>query len=193
MGTWCFSFDLFTSLDCNVCDSKEYGILFIEDLDSLCEKYGLVHAPARFFKEDIPEMCLQEIEKFTLWNEDIVFENTDAFTEKEFNNVTQPIYFGGDYLKDLSEQEVEKLKDGEIVNYDYNTKMYVGPIRKTGFDVIGKEEMFDAPAGFEFSNGSLKPSPAPDPIVIQRVMEGFLVISAWGEEAELPEINIQKQ
>lgn len=136
-------------------------------LEELCKKYGLVYAPAEYFNQEIPEENLKEIEAFKLKKEDHVKQYWTFRTVNELRTVY-----------------TEKETDG----------MW-GVIRhqnSAGFNVVATKDMFDVPQGFKFSGSTLR-AQVKDPIVLMLVPKGFLIVTAWGPEAELPELNTDKQ
>ena len=139
-----------------------------DSLDELCEKYGLVYAPAEYFNQEIPEENLRELEAFKLDKQDYV---------KPF--WTFPMGATRDKIVYSKEEASGMLS---VVYHQGNE----------GFNVVATKDMFDVPAGFEFHGSTLR-AQVKDPIVLKSVPEGFLIITAWGPEAELPEINIDKQ
>jgi hypothetical protein len=138
-----------------------------ESLDKLCKKYGLVYAPAEYFCKEIPDANLKELEEFSLHAEDIIKEHW-----------TYPVSIGRKTV--YSEKEARKYSG--VVHHRGNNS----------FEVVASSDMFDVPSGYEFYGSTLRLK-VPDPIVIRRVPLGFLIVTAWGPEAELPEINIDKQ
>lgn len=138
-----------------------------KSLDELCKKYGLVYAPAEYFNQEIPEENLRELEGFKLDEKDSV---------REF--WSYPVGGG------TSTTTKRKLAV-QLVGVTHHPS-------NVGFKVVATKDMFDVPLGFEFRGSTLR-AQVKDPIVLKEVAEGFLIVTAWGPEAELPELNLDKQ
>lgn len=143
---------------------------FLDDksLDELCNKYALVYTSAEYFNQEIPEENLKDVEAFKLKAEDKIYRFVDAR-----NAMGQVIYA---YTETAAQSEAHYPNSEEA-----------------GFEVVATKDMFDIPSHMEFSGSKLQPKIVNDPIVLKRVPLGFLIITAWGPEAELPEVNIDKQ
>ena len=140
-----------------------------ESLDALCKKYGLVYASAEYFNQEIPEENLKEIEAFELDDGDKMYEYTAIHTTGHSLTVSNK--------EDLPEWDNFQTETSEV---------------NTGFEVVATKDMFDVPSDQEFYGSTLR-AVVNDPIVLKRVPLGFLIITAWGPEAELPEVNINNQ
>jgi hypothetical protein len=134
-----------------------------DSLEELCKKYGLVYAPAEYFNQEIPEENLRELEAFKL-------DKKDKLHESWFIKIQEKTVY------------TEKEASG--------FKMVTHTPGNNGFEVVATRDMFDVPSRFEFHGSTLR---VKDPLVLKRVPRGFLIVTAWGPEAELPEVNIDKQ
>ena len=143
--------------------------LFNEDLNKLCEKYGLVHASSEYFNQDIPVKNLEDIEKFELKEDDVAEGQVRARGAS-----------GGEYM-------TKEVADAAGYVYEEVTK------GNDGFEVVATRDMFDVPSGKVWEGNTLVEAPKYDPIVLKKVQGGFLIVTMWGPEAEFPEVNINNQ
>lgn len=147
-----------------------YQFLDEKSLRELCRKYTLVYAPAQYFLGEIPEENLRDLEAF---------------------EVKDPMYrfvIQNSYRDEIIYSSIEKAYEGQGKNKKEVKSELVG------FDVVATEDMFELPPDLEFDvqNHGVR-AKVKDPLVLQRVPKGFLIITAWGPEAELPEVNVDKQ
>lgn len=167
-----------------------------EMVTAICNKYNLVCAPIDKYKGFVPEKNLQQIERFVLKSEDAATDeliitaawNTKAtgdftiksrgaaFIHKHIGLKTIPInhpaitwlrgapfeYIGGGYIE-------------KYIRVDRQSKMICAPQKDViteGLKKVGK---------FFFSFIEVT---TPDPVVLQPVKGGYLIITAWGDESK---------
>jgi hypothetical protein len=139
------------------------------------KKYGLVCVKAEDYLADIPEKNLAEIEAFKVRDEDRVFtfqtvskwyENTHNFqTREELTN----------YLK--SHYRISSLPDVGIHINDYIEPLYISCPPQDARIEKGYSVRED---------GFVLKDPVEDPIVLQPVKGGFLIVTKWGLEGSDP-------
>lgn len=147
-----------------------------EKASEICKKYGLLLGDAFFYIGDVPEKNLSEIENFKL---------------KEEDYTKYPVY---DYVN----------RDGQKTRY-YNERDIYGRFNSTVvsdefIEVVSKKEGFKICASvkdFDTSNMKIEDGykleyNLPDPIVLQPVNGGYLVVSKWGLEGEDAELTNEK-
>jgi hypothetical protein len=152
-----------------------------DEVIAICEKYKLVFGNVSDFTGFIPEKNLIEIEKFTPKDEDIALEvrlwGSDGSLREELVLVSKKKVIESDTYKrqgwvfgaDIDRPE---FKYGEIQK---EAKLKIAaPVKD--FDLTGKEVR-----GFKI----FKTTP-PDPVVLQPVNGGYLILTAWGDEASDP-------
>lgn len=133
-----------------------------EEVSRLCKKYNLVFSTADRFIGEIPEKNLQEIENFKVDEDDC---------EKTFNFYTSAL---------------------ESMNWSFNTltgifenggvkALELQEFKKPAFKMVASINDFDT-ANMELRGHKLELN-LPDPIVLQPVKLGYLIVSAWGDEA----------
>lgn len=142
----------------------KYKFILHKDLLSLCDKYGLFCSDAKQFVAEIPEKNLVEIEK--------------AKNEVKAEDMGHLSHQGTGFYSVLQLEEEEMTSAG------------IAPFR-----VVANLECFS-----EWAQQSLKKqrvaSTIPDPIVLMPVANGrhagYLIVTAWGDEASLPEVVNEK-
>jgi hypothetical protein len=189
------------------------------NLQELCKKYGLVFDKAAYFTEDIPLDCLEAMEKFEPkgsiddptevapyippdpYASQRRRRKREGFTVKEIKPTT-----GGTLAIDMNWHESFNravrqsivdvntgfIESGNTIDALRNTIAQLTTPQKTKeFHIVGTKDMFDLPWGRSWDEKSH--TSEDDPIVLYQVRFGWLIIAAWGPEAELPEINLYNQ
>lgn len=133
-----------------------------EEVIRICKKYGLVWGDVHYYKGDVPEKNLQEIEQFKLRQEDMqVRTNLDDYYEGQMRNMMRSRMAFPSY----SEAPTEIIE------------RYVAP----PFKICAPQKDFDTRN--MIVSKDLKLMEINDPIVLQPVKDGYLVVSKWGMEA----------
>lgn len=170
---------------------------------AICEKYGLIFGDTSMYKGFVPEMKLPLIEQFKLKEQDqtkIWFEITEMHNG---DNAKLPISFISD--KDLSQEGLRYFNSNNVLNYFYikNSsgsdsslcksevcQLFDG-LRFVRAEIVSKKLKICAPAkDMEIPKGKqlvgYKIKDIPDPVVLQPVKGGYLIVCAWGDEASDP-------
>lgn len=174
----------------------------------LCGKYGLLLGEVGNFIGDMPEKNLVDIEKFKLrkedWKEKTVFEWYSAFgsmmTDEPERSEGLAQYFGSRRAGPTAayESAIQQflLQKQMLADYMSVPKRYyttgVDPFKETekkkeyeqpAFKICAPKEDFET-RGWEVKDGYRL---VYDPIVLQPVskdgVEGYLIVTAWGDEA----------
>lgn len=139
-----------------------------EAVEAICNKYGLVFADAGYYKGDVPEKNLREMEQFVLRKEDMTerrFDLADAIRNLQIRMI------GGiqwnPFAMDLAERVIDRREE---------------PVaEKARFKICAPESEFDmtllTKKGYKLELN------VPDPIVLQPVQGGYLIVTKWGLEA----------
>lgn len=168
-----------------------------EQVQSICYKYNLVCGNVSRFKGFVPEKKLTEIENFTLKKGDeidlsksIYFIQKDGNTFWEITDITEkdilPVAIN--YLKKswhfmsyAYPEAVNKYGNCKITSHfsqpelvkDFSSLKICAPIKD--MDISG----LTLSKGYKLNSHI----DVPDPIVLQPVKGGFLILAAWGDEA----------
>jgi hypothetical protein len=187
-----------------------YKFITHEDVIRVCNKYNLVAAPVSCYIGTVPEKNLKQIEEFSVNLKDVptlvtvsnvVFYNSESDSEKKkyteaVNNlfpkeVTGYSPYAG--LESIVKDEVRKA---------FGLEMSLNTVQGS---MTNKREMIMCAPPKEFNleglgvkNGVLtKPTKkatftCEDPVVLQRVFGGYLIVTAWGPEASDPLVVNEK-
>lgn len=155
-----------------------YKFITEKVVKSICEKYGLLSAQVQYYKGDVPEKNIAEMEAFKLRQEDMeTRSNTDDYLEqRRFWRMMNMSSLGG-----FSRSE-RRYPDPPT---DYSVR-YIQP----SFVIAAPEKDFDT--RLLIRNGHKLELHIPDPIVMQPVKGGYLIVSKWGLEAEDAELTNEK-
>lgn len=149
---------------------------YIDDaaIDRICKKYNLVFGENIRYKGFIPEKNLKEIEAFKIKEEDCFYAHSWT------SYIT--------YEKMLSENSYEEFKEQHKPREHGFSLAYLGnriERIETLFICAPLKDMDVTKAKLE-GNRIIE---YPDPIVLRRVRGGgYLIITAWGDEASDPEV-----
>lgn len=147
-----------------------------EQVKEICYKYNLVCGDVERFKGFVPEKNLQEIERFKLKKADKSYKlkyGSSIYSKKDWdakfsleNRKPGGISLGG-MLKydDVEETDIE----------DILTLQICAPVKD--MDISGLELI----EGYKLEKIHI-----PDPVVLQPVVGGYLILTAWGDEASDP-------
>lgn len=174
----------------------QYKFIFIEQVEELCKKYGLLCAPIRMYKGDVPLKNLKEMEAFKVKDEDIYLTNSRGYVDRLEFDFKRGDFISRQYFEGRKQQE--KLQQGEYVNrmnamYGYGTSMpYTNGnyLEVPKFICAPKDDIL-IPEGYKvegvFAGRELK-----DPIVLHYVKDGFLIETKWGVEGDDPMLTNEK-
>lgn len=173
-----------------------------DQVKSICHKYNLVCGDVDRFKGFVPEKNLKEIESFKLKSKDaneLIFE-LDFFEKRDYvfhfseNDLTE---YGLNYIKTSSNTFYITASD---YTHNYSNRMITKDCERRFSDTrftrltskkIGENKLqICAPvkdmdiSGLELTEGyKLTKKHIPDPVVLQPVKNGYLILTAWGDEA----------
>lgn len=159
-----------------------------EQVKAICHKYNLVCGDVTRFKGFVPEKNLNEIVNFKL-KEDDVIEYVVKGTKGEFYVSKEDITPSTlNYLNHRSDSYVE-YSNGEInvKGGDKKFGKYAKVFRESPpLKICAPVKDMDI-SGLELEGGyKLIKKHIPDPVVLQPVRGGYLILTAWGDEASDP-------
>ena len=143
--------------------------------ENICKKYGLVLGDASNFIGHIPDKNIKEISSFNLRQEDMV-KHVNYWYVTEYRGMGYDI------------KRVEKGTPGAIFGYPrWSQNFYVSGESENEVDYIKEPFKMVAPVkDFDMTGKRLSGvyiQDIPDPIVLQPVDGGYLIVSKWGDEA----------
>lgn len=159
-----------------------YRFITREDMVKICKEHGLIIGGSTDYVKEIPMVNLEKIVNFQTW-----------FNRSKIANLVTYDYSTG--TRHSSDRRVVVETDKEAAIVDQIDKGWVGErynISKsvslniaapaTHFDLRGKTISKD------FQLGEMV-TVNPDPIALHEVKGGYIIITAWDKEAEIPEIQ----
>lgn len=181
-----------------------------EQVRAICYKYNLVCGDVNRFKGFVPEKNLKEIESFKVKDNEKSLTFIEVFT---YNGTYVGLFCGKDleiryragyyhiYSKseknfyDYSFQQNSKIlsEKGEFYGIDHKNLFGLKDKGSFNIKIQNKNLQICAPvkdmdiSGLELVEGyKLKEIHIPDPVVLQPVKGGYLILTKWGDEASDP-------
>lgn len=162
----------------------KYKFLLEPQLERLCEKYNLFVRDADFFLADIPEQNIKEMMDFKLNIRDLHPDKekiaNELFKKPQIMTVGMRGLEEGIWLTLAELGELDKF-----INDKFRFSKYSGSLQ-----IAAVSEMF-SPVAFQESTSRIiqhrveavaKNQVDTDPIVLYRTKDGWIVITAWGDE-----------
>jgi hypothetical protein len=146
-----------------------YKFITEEKIQTICEKYGLIYGDVSSYKGFVPDKNLKDMELFHVDQEDI----DEIYTSGLTGWMDMTLLYGwgqrniGNTPLPAPTPEIIKEKIPAF---------YIAAPQKD-FDTSDKEIK------------KFKLQPIPDPVVMCKVRNGYLIITAWGDEASDPLIK----
>lgn len=162
----------------------QYKFIILPQLERLCEKYNLFVRECQMFQGDIPEKNIADIMRFKVHIDDLNV-NIDArihlleyVRRKERPSLNSPHWNSFNFnSQDVLKISLQDLAEHNMLNHMlsiaavedlFNPQAFV----KSRKRIIGKRPELVAKSQVDT-----------DPIVLLETMHGFLIITAWGDEA----------
>jgi hypothetical protein len=135
-----------------------------EQVKAICEKYGLVCGEISMYKGFVPEVKLQSIENFKPKEKDV----TMIFCSKNIG------WSGGT----IGEIQYDGGRDAAVYSNIFK-KVEIPEKLK----ICAPLKDMEIPSTHSLSGYKIKIKEVPDPVVLQPVNGGYLIVCAWGDEA----------
>lgn len=159
----------------------------------ICHKYNLVCGEVGKFKGFVPEKNLKEIEAFSLKKEDVVYERDSWGSALDWSVET---------MREVMERETARSTRNSVLNYFSPTPAFsISRSSRTtqiqegtpvGLKICAPVKDMDTD-GYRVVDGyMLEKIHVPDPVVLQPVKGGYLILTAWGDEASDENVVNQK-
>lgn len=181
-----------------------------DQVKEICHKYNLICGDVNRFKGFVPEKNLREIEAFELKKKELNTLVIKAFDSRGNNigifsaeniEIKQHGGYYHMYLKDSSDKskysfqqsDFDLVKNGEFYGTDYENFFGLQGKKGLRIQVLNKKLQICAPikdmdiSDLELKEGyKLEKKHTPDPVVLQPVKHGYLILTAWGDEQDDP-------
>lgn len=153
-------------------------------VEKICKKYGLVCGDVSYYVGDVPEKNIIEMESFVLMEEDLRkvphgwYEYKKGWHYPSYEPVPNSKY---GFIK----------RDWRIATFyetDLNKTFH---FEKDEFKICASVKDFDTKS-MRIEDGYKLNLNLPDPIVLQPVDGGYLIVTKWGLEGEDPSIVNEK-
>jgi hypothetical protein len=161
-----------------------YKFITRKQVLKICKKYRLILGKIEWFNGFIPEKNLAEIENFKIDDEYLYkcyYQNEFGFNKKKIG------------FNDLSEEAKIRCRQGYKQSplkwhFGYYFKVLMQGYenfyshKKRDMFIVAPKKQFNIPKGYKV-NGKTNTIIKTDPILLQKVSGGYLIITAWGNEA----------
>lgn len=152
----------------------KYKFILKPQLERVCEKYNLYVRESRFFLGDIPEKNIKEMMDFSVNINDIDFTGLRIPEHEIKTNIMNRL---GIFTEFRTPIKIPMSKFGEI---DLDSFISIAAIESLFHEnafARSKERIVGLPQLEAKGQVDL------DPIVLMRVKGGYLIVTAWGDEA----------
>ena len=164
-----------------------------QQVEQICKKYGLLYGDVSLYKGFVPEKNLKEIESFKLKKEDIPYLTV---YDRQGNMIGAILKKDCDddliaYFNRRSDNFIYITElDGQPANYSFPVPHYEkykhlsfvkGRKRKPSLKICAPLKDMDT-TGMKLTNGFKLEKEIPDPVVLQPVNQGFLIVTMWADE-----------
>lgn len=177
----------------------QYKFIFDVQVTEICRKYNLVHGNVNNYTGFVPEENLAQIEKFSIDKSDV----------PEIA-IIKPFYSVFCHNKVLEKNLIDCIKSQDNSNYKkmlegFEEHFYINQIEnyitddRLSSDIVfkiislNKKDLLTiaAPPHHMKANSLFtEKKTVPDPVVFHRVFGGYLIVTAWGDEANDPMVKL---
>lgn len=188
---------------------REYPLnkfITIEQVETICGKYGLAYGEIARFYGFVPEKNLKDIEQFSSkykfksatfipYSSDRRYDGEKHIISIEDAIITSPDQEKGEHGfltmgiingKSIRMQQQVSGWDG----YNFYGSMIIDGISRSGRICINTLSIAAPQKDFNMQGMTVKKfqitKEVPDPVVLQPIKGGFLIVTAWGDEASDP-------
>jgi hypothetical protein len=149
-----------------------YKFILTPQLERVCEKYNLFVRETKYFLGDIPEKNIRDIMSFKICIDDLPIsqQGYEVLSRETLSNSVLTNVFGSHkYLsiKDFAKYRLGWLIEIASIKSLFSEKAFEGSTER----IIGTTQI-DAKGQVDL-----------DPIVLCRTKHGYMIITAWGDEA----------
>lgn len=153
-----------------------YKFISNSDLYRLCKKYNLYERAISKYKGFVPEKNLLQIEKFKVDQIDLGLEYSVYYSYNRGHGHAEPI---------TREEFLERKFPDRIKPVPDEFSFYSNEQEMIGLKICAPAKDIQLGYNEKLENNKII---VVDPLVIQSVRGGFLIVTAWGDEASDPEV-----
>ena len=148
------------------------------EVERICNKYGLLCGEAEYYTGDVPDKNIKEISSFKLRNDECTKHRCGWF---KYGSMFNHSYYVSSNKQDGKYGYVTSSRWGyEIHSVADETQDF--HYEKQTFKICASVKDFDM-NNMRVTDGYKLDKNIPDPIVLQPVNGGYLIVSKWGLEA----------
>ncbi len=144
-----------------------------QQVKAICEKYRLILGHVGYFKGYVPEKNQKDIESFNLKEEDIMVSCPESYG-MYYSHLSK-------YLKTINSPEIREKARNNLLKRGVNDSC-----RTEQLQIVASQPDMYIPRDYEIKGHEIV---SKDPIVLQPVKDGYLIVTAWGDEANDPIIK----
>jgi len=159
----------------------QYKFITEESVKSICEKYGLIYSEVSNYIGTVPDENLAQISEFKIHSEDTCYIKTNISRGYSGTELISHSRYIIETTRSITHNSTDYLlsKLHQFADYSYSKSPLEIAAPMSDFNLGGKE--------IKDFKLSVK-AKAPDPVVLQPVFHGntkyYLIVTAWGKEAE---------
>lgn len=148
-----------------------YKFITGEEVEKICKKYHLVFGDCRYYIGEVPSKNVEEMDKFKLRQEDME-KHTCGWVRYD------PSRYGFEYC----------AEEGNGIFWGYTSRIGATRVDPEQKEVYTKESFQICAPAKDFNTKQMRIEDGykltfDDPIVLQPVKDGFLIVTKWGLEA----------
>jgi len=151
-----------------------------QEVEKICKKYGLLCGDVEYYTGDVPDNNLKEISSFKLMEQDCTKYKCDFYKSESSGHGWR--YFLPSRNKEGRYGYVKNTRWGnELYSVENHEQEY--HYEKPEFRICASVKDFDM-TQMRVTDGYKLDKNIPDPVVLQPVNGGYLIISKWGIEGQ---------
>jgi len=164
-----------------------------DQVKEICSKYGLIYGKISSYTGFVPERNMKAIEAFAFDEDDIraykdhrngsMWRTSDRRELKRGEH--KVIKMQQDYKRSQYIDAIAK-NDNNLADYYASSMMNDYIYKDTDMLIAAPKKDFNITEKHEIKNFRLSLKPVPDPVVLAPVIGGYLIVTAWGDEASDP-------
>lgn len=164
-----------------------YKFMSETQIQKLCEKYGLLFAHISLYKGDVPQKNLDAISALSISNDDYdcIYANSYRYSKEVFKE-----NYGADKLDVVMKGEQVFLYETSLhIGHTYKVHASLSEMSADLLSIVAAPDMMKLENTQIVSGYKIVDK---DPIVFFKVAGGYLLVTAWGDEANIPEVVNEK-